>query len=133
MITWNQNYPDADSFIVYIKTEDIYKDIAKDVERRYDTSSYDLERSLSKGKNKKVLWSMKEELNGKIMMEIAALRQKTYNYLTDDNNENKKVKSTSKCTINRKLKFEDYKHYLEATQLENKTNQLEKKTWSGKS
>ena len=70
---------------------------------------------------------MKEELNGKIMMEIAALRQKTYNYLTDDNNENKKVKSTSKCTINRKLKFEDYKRYLEATQLENKTNQLEKK------
>ena len=71
---------------------------------------------------------MKEELNGKIMMEIAALRQKTYNYLTDDNNENKKVKSTSKCTIKRKIKFEDYKHYLEATQLENKTNQLEKKT-----
>ena len=87
MITGNQNiekkqnYPDSDSFIVYVKAEDIYKDIAKDVERRYDTSSYDLERSLSKGKNKKVLWSMKEELSGKILIEIAALRQKTYNYL----------------------------------------------------
>ena len=28
------------SFIVYIKTDDIYKDIAKDVETRFDTSNY---------------------------------------------------------------------------------------------
>ena len=31
---------DTDSFIVYIKTDDIYKDIAKDVEKRFDTSNY---------------------------------------------------------------------------------------------
>ena len=30
------------------------------------------------------------------------------------------------CVLKRKLKFEDYKSCLEATQLENKTNQLEK-------
>ena len=30
---------DTDSFIVYIKTDDIYKDIAKDVETRFDTSN----------------------------------------------------------------------------------------------
>ena len=29
---------DTDSFIVYIKTDDIYKDIAEDVETRFDTS-----------------------------------------------------------------------------------------------
>ena len=29
---------DTDSFMVYIKTEEIYVDIAKDVETRYDTS-----------------------------------------------------------------------------------------------
>ena len=29
--------------IVYIKTEDIYKDFAKDVERRFDTSNYELQ------------------------------------------------------------------------------------------
>ena len=28
------------SFIVYIKTDDIYKDIAEDVETRFDTSNY---------------------------------------------------------------------------------------------
>ena len=30
------------------------------------------------------------------------------------------------CVLKRKLKFEDYKHFLQATQLENKINQLEK-------
>ena len=34
---------DADSFIVYIKTDDIYKDIAEDVETRFDTSDYKLD------------------------------------------------------------------------------------------
>ena len=32
-------YMDKDNFIVYIKTEDIYKDIAEDVETRIDTSN----------------------------------------------------------------------------------------------
>ena len=36
-------YKDTDSFIVYIKTDDIYKDIAKSVEKRFDTSKYELE------------------------------------------------------------------------------------------
>ena len=56
-----------------------------------------------------------------------ALRPKTYSYLIDDGDENKKVKGTKKCAIKRKLKFEDYKCCLGATELENKTNQLEKK------
>ena len=41
---------DADSFIVYIKTDDIYRDIAKDVETRFDTSNYELERPLPEKK-----------------------------------------------------------------------------------
>ena len=69
---------------------------------------------------------MKDELGGKIMEEFAALRPKTYSYLRDDNDENKKAKGTKKCVVKRKLKFEDYNHCLEATQLENKINQLEK-------
>ena len=39
---------DTDSFIVYIKTEDIYADISKDVEARFDTTSYKLDRKLPK-------------------------------------------------------------------------------------
>ena len=40
------------SFIVYMKTKDIYSDIVKDVEIRSDTSNYELDRPLRKGKNK---------------------------------------------------------------------------------
>ena len=59
--------------IMYIKTEDFYKDIADDVEKRFDTSNYEVNRQLPTGKNKKVNGSMKGELRGKIMTEFVAL------------------------------------------------------------
>ena len=68
---------------------------------------------------------MKDELGGKIMKEFLGLRTKTYNYLIDDDSENKKAKDTKRCVKKRKLKFENYS--LEATQLENKINHPEKK------
>ena len=43
------------------------QDIAEDVETRFDTSNYELDRSLPKGKNKKVIGLMKDELGGKTM------------------------------------------------------------------
>ena len=53
-------YMDTESFIVCIKTDDIYKDIAEDVETRFDYSNYELERPLPKGKkNKKAIGLMK--------------------------------------------------------------------------
>ena len=44
---------DTENFIVCIKTDDIYKDIAEDVETRFDTSNYELDRPYAKGKIKK--------------------------------------------------------------------------------
>ena len=44
-------YMNTGSFIVYIKTDGIYKDTAEDVETRSDTSNYELDRPLPKGKN----------------------------------------------------------------------------------
>ena len=41
---------DPDSFIAHKKTDDIYKDIAEDVETRFDTSNYELDRPLPKRK-----------------------------------------------------------------------------------
>ena len=52
---------DTDSFIVWIKTDNIYKDIAEDAEPRFDTSNYDLGRPLPNGKNKKVIGLMKDK------------------------------------------------------------------------
>ena len=46
-------YIDTDSFIFCIKTEDIYSDIAEDVETRFHTSNYELNRPLPKQKNLK--------------------------------------------------------------------------------
>ena len=42
---------DTESFIINIKTEDFYEDIADDVEKRFDRSNYKVNRPLSTGKN----------------------------------------------------------------------------------
>ena len=69
---------------------------------------------------------MKDKLGGKIMTKFVGLRAKTYSYLIDDGREDKKAKGTKKCVIKKKLKFENYKNCLEATQLQNQINDLEK-------
>ena len=89
-------YMDTDSFIVSIKTEDFYKDITNDVEKRFDTSNYEVDRPLPTGKNKKVIGLMKDELGGRVITEFVALRPKTHSYLTDDYKEDKKAKGTKK-------------------------------------
>ena len=59
---------DTDSFVVYIKTDDIYKDIAEDVETRLDTLNHELDRE--------------------IMTKFVGLRVKTCSYLIDRGSEN---------------------------------------------
>ena len=70
-------YMGTDSFIVYVKTDNIYKDIAEDVETRFDTGNYGLDRPLPKGKNKKVIGLIKAKLGGKTMKGFVQLRAKT--------------------------------------------------------
>ena len=85
-------YTDMDS----LKTKDFYEDIAQDVQERFDTSNYSFDRPLPKGKNKKVIGLMKDELGGGIITEFVALRPKTYSYITNDFIEMKKAKGTKK-------------------------------------
>ena len=82
-------YLDTDSFIVHVKTDDIYKYIAKDVEKRFGNSNFEIYRL------------MKDELGGQIMKKIVGLRVKTYSYLKDNNDEDKKAKGIQKCVIKR--------------------------------
>ena len=91
-------YTDTDSFVMYIKTEDFYKDIAGDVERWFDTSNYDKKdkRPLPTGKNKKVIGKFKDELVGK------------YAYRLDDDTEMKKPKITKKSIVKREITFSNY-------------------------
>ena len=103
---------DTDSFIMNIKTNDFYKDISNDVENRFDTSNYEVNRPLPTEKNKKVIGLMKDELGGKIITTFVTLRPKTCSFLTDDGKEDKKAKGTKKCVIKKMIKFNDYKKCL---------------------
>ena len=72
---------------------------------------------------------MKDELPRKKNERVnAALRAKTYTYLTNNKDQNKKAKGTKEYIIRREIKFEDHKNFLKATKLENKKQQLEKQS-----
>ena len=70
---------------------------------------------------------MKDELGEKIIVKFVGLRAKTYSYLIDDGSQDKKPKSTKKCVIKIKFKFQNYRNCLQVTQLKDKMNYLEKK------
>ena len=105
--------------IVYIKADDIYKEIAEHLEATFDTSNFELDRPLSKRKIERIIGLIKEELDGKTMKKFVELRAKIYIYLIDNDRENRKTADIKKCVIKRKLKFENSKYFLEATQLDN--------------
>ena len=71
MIMWSLNKVKKQivlyGFSVRITIDEIYKYIAEDVERRFVTSNYELDSSLPKGKNEKVIGLMKDELGRKTM------------------------------------------------------------------
>ena len=98
---------DIDRFIIHIKTEDFYKDVADDVQNWFDTSNYseDDKKPLPIGKNKKVIGLMKDELGGKIMIELVALKLKTYCCLMDYGDSIKKAKRIKKCVIKEYLSW----------------------------
>ena len=98
-----------------IETEDFYRDIAKNVEKRFDTSGYskDDNRPLLIRERNKVIGLMKDELGGKIMTEFVAIRAKMYAYRKIDKGvEEKRCKGTKKCVVSEGLTFEDYKACL---------------------
>ena len=65
---------DSNSFTVYIKTDNIYKDITEDVETRFDSSNYELNWPIQKRKNKEVVGLMEDDLGGKIMTKFVELK-----------------------------------------------------------
>ena len=61
---------------------------------------------------------MKDKLVEQVMKEFVVLRAKTYNYLKENNDEDKKLKGKKKCTIKRKREFPDYQSCLKAAQID---------------
>ena len=99
----------TDSFLTHIKTEDVYEDIADDF---FKKMIHQIMKKLGRCLQEQITGLMKDELGGKIMAEFVGFRVKTYYYLMDDDNSDKKAKGTEKCVIKQILKFNDYKNCL---------------------
>ena len=89
-------YMDTDSFIVHLKAEDIYKDIAEDVETRFGTSNFEIDKPLPVGKKND--WVNERWIRWTNHETFVRLRAKTYSHLKD-NGEDEKGKGTKKFHI----------------------------------
>ncbi|XP_057316829.1 uncharacterized protein LOC130657853 [Hydractinia symbiolongicarpus] len=109
------SYMDTDSFVYDIRTEDFYRDIAQDVEARFDTSAYNADdnRPFPIGENKKVVGLMKDELGGKIMTELITLRAELYAYksLTKEGGV-RKAKGVKRYVTEKSINFDEYKQCI---------------------
>ena len=86
-----------------------------------------IEQTITKRKEQESNQYHERRIRRKNNKDFLGLTRKTCSYLIGDSSEDKKPNGPKKCVIKRKLKFEDYRNLLEATQFENKTNDLEKK------
>ena len=108
---------DTDSLIYEIKTDDFYKDIAQDVESKFDTSEFDKnhpainEFGFKVGVNKKVIGMFKDETGGKQIEEFVGLRSKLYSYKLHEK-EHKRCKGVKKSEVAKTITHEDYKNCL---------------------
>jgi hypothetical protein len=101
---------DTDSFVLNIKTEDLYKDLAE-LNHHFDFSNYPKNHSLYDPTNEKVLDKVKDELGGDIMTEFCSMKSKMYAYKTLGGICEKRLKGIQKC-VRKKLTFEDYKDVI---------------------
>ena len=88
---------DIDSFFVHVKTDDIYKDIAEDIETRFDTSNYEIDRPLP---NKLGGYEMNQE--DKSRKNLLDQEQKHIVIQKKNNDENKKSKGYKKVCHKKK-------------------------------
>ena len=73
------------------KTEDIYTDVSKNIETKFDPSNYKLWRRLPQGKKKEVIALIKDVLGGKVVTKFVGLRPNMHSSVTyeDCNDKNK--------------------------------------------
>lgn len=102
---------DTDSFMYHIETEDVYKDMKKDL-HLFDTSDYAEDHPCFSTVNKKKLGTFKDEMNGKQIREFVGLRAKMYSFLTNENINKKVAKGIPRVSIEHELKHEHYKNCL---------------------
>ena len=82
---------DTNSLIYEIKTEDIYEGFSNDKEM-CNFSNYSIKSKYYDNSSKLVVRKMKDEVAGVAIEEFVGLKPNMYSYLTDNNNEHKKIK-----------------------------------------
>jgi hypothetical protein len=116
-------YTDTDSLLLYIETEDIYKDMAQHADL-YDTSDYPKDHYLHSMTNKKVLGKMKDECAGKPIAEYVGLRPKMYSIMRADEINIKKAKGITKCVVKKNINHDNYKEALKGKVFRHGMNML---------
>ena len=106
---------DTDSLVYHITTTNIYENMKENL-TLYDTSNFPLNNSCYSNINKKVLGKMKDEMNGKPILEFIGLRAKLYSILMTDE-EKQTAKGAPRVAIKQQLSHKDYKACLESHQL----------------
>ena len=103
-------FTDTDSLLYLIHTDDFYKDISKDIKRKFDTSDYPESHpsGIITGVNKKVIGMFKDEVAGRKITHFVGLRPKLYNFKVEDGSLTKKCKGIKKNVVKKGIKFEDY-------------------------
>lgn len=112
---YNQNvqvvYTDTDSFILEIKTGNVYADIREEPDiNEFDTWDYEEGNIFGiKRHNNKVIGKFKDELAGEIATEVVGLRSKCYALRTLGRIDRmKKAKGVKKNVLQNKVSFDDY-------------------------
>ena len=102
---------DTNSFIIHVKTEDIYKDIMLIDDSRLQIMMQ-IDRCLWR---KKVIGLIKNKMGGQIIKLFFGLLPKKYSYLNVNDDDYKQAKVTKRYVVKRKLKFQDYKNCVKAS------------------
>ena len=107
-------FTDTDSLLYHIHTNDFYKDISKDIKKKFDTSDYppNHESGILTGVNKKVIGKFKDEVAGQQITHFVGLRPKLYSFKVEDSGLTKKCTGVKKNVVKKNIKFEDYVHCL---------------------
>ena len=84
-------FPNIDSLMYEIKTEDVYEDFSSDKEM-FDFSNYSTKSKYYDGSNKLIIGKMKDKTGVVAIEEFVGLKPKMYSLLVDDNSGHKKVK-----------------------------------------
>ena len=103
-------FTDTDSFLYLIHTDDFYKNISRDIKKKFDTSDYPSNHpsGILTGVNKKVIGMFKDEVAGKQITCFVGLRPKLYSFRIEEDKEVRKCKGIKKNVVKKKLDFDDY-------------------------